>query len=159
MHRKTNQLGDMKSATCPKCGSSRLLYSKGKLSCTNCGEVIGETLNKFGAKKSNYKGFNYDSKFEAQHAQELDLRVRVGEIKSFEKQVKIPLYAYGKFIANYYIDFVITHNDGHLEYVETKGYETDVWKMKWKMFEAKINSEDPTAELTVVKQRTFRKRS
>lgn len=77
-----------------------------------------------------------DSKFEASKARDLELLVKAKEIKSFEEQVKISLQVNGFHICNYYIDFVVTHNDGDIEYIETKGYATDVWKLKWKLFEA-----------------------
>lgn len=77
-----------------------------------------------------------DSKFEASKAQELELRKKVGDIKDFQEQVKIPIEVNGYHICNYYIDFVIEHNDGEIEYCETKGYATDLWKLKWKLFEA-----------------------
>jgi uncharacterized Zn finger protein (UPF0148 family) len=142
----------MKAAKCDKCGSSSLLYGKGKLTCRNCDHVIGKTFNKFGAKKTEFKGHRYDSKFEAQVAEDLDLRLKAGDIKEVARQVKIPLEAYGSHITNYIIDFVITHNDGHLEYLEAKGYETDTWKMKWKMLEAKLSLEDKSAEMVLLKQ-------
>lgn len=77
-----------------------------------------------------------DSKFEAGVANALTLMKRAGEIKDFEEQVKIPLVVNGFHICNYYIDFVIKHNDGTTEYREAKGFATDVWKLKWKLFEA-----------------------
>lgn len=77
-----------------------------------------------------------DSKFEAGKAQELELLKKAGEIKDFKEQVKLPLVVNGFHITNYYIDFVVEHNDGEIEYIETKGYATDVWKLKWKLFEA-----------------------
>lgn len=153
MYTKRNAPVDMKTAKCPECGSDRLIYGGGKLTCSNCGHVIGATFNKYGAKKSTYNGYNYDSKFESQIAQDLDLRLKAGDIAGVEKQVKIDLRAYGAHITNYFIDFLVTHNDGHLEYIEVKGYETDVWKMKWKMLEAKLAEEDKTAEMTLIKQR------
>ena len=85
----------------------------------------------------NVKKFNgRDSKFENGKAQELELRKKAKDIKDFQEQVKIPLVVNGYHICNYFIDFVIEHNDGTLEYCETKGYATDVWKLKWKIFEA-----------------------
>lgn len=77
-----------------------------------------------------------DSKFEAGKAQELELLKKAKEIKDFQEQVKIALVVNGFHICNYYIDFVVEHNDGEIEYIETKGYATDVWKLKWKLFEA-----------------------
>lgn len=91
------------------------------------------------------------SKLEAQQAFELDCRLKAKEIKSWSRQVKIELSAYGKHICNYYIDFVAIRKDGVKEYIEVKGMETDVWKLKWKMFTAKMAIEDPRAELIIVK--------
>lgn len=108
--------------------------------------------NKFGAKRQAYNGVHYHSGLEAQIAQELDLRIKAKDIKSVERQVKISLTAHGKHIANYYIDFIITHNDGSREYLEVKGYATDVWKMKWKMLEAQLEDTEPGAVLTVYKE-------
>lgn len=91
------------------------------------------------------QGYNYyntkksgknDSKFEAGKAQELELLKKAKQIKDFDEQVKIPLDVNGYHLANYFIDFVIYHNDGTIEYLETKGFATDVWKLKWKLFEA-----------------------
>jgi hypothetical protein len=106
--------------------------------------------NKFGAKRQEYGGKQYHSKKEAGYASELDLRVRAGDIKSWERQKRIALDVNGYHITNYYIDFVVTHNDGSIEYVEVKGFETDVWRMKWALFEA-LYSGQPDVRLTVVK--------
>ena len=157
MYRKTSQLDDMKEAKCTECGSTRLLYKYSKLECTNCGHVIGTRMNKYGAKKQEFKGIKYHSMFEAQVAEELDTRISAGELIKVERQVKIDLQAYGKHITNYYMDFVIYYTNGDIEYIEAKGMETDVWKMKWKMFEAKMNLEQPHAILAVLKQRTWKK--
>lgn len=93
----------------------------------------------YNTKNSYYhtaKAGKYDSKFEAGAAQELELRKKAKDIKNFKEQVTIPLEVNGYHIANYKIDFVIEHNDGTIEYLETKGFATDVWKLKWKLFEA-----------------------
>ena len=50
--------------------------------------------------------------------------------------MKIPLDVNGYHIANYIIDFVILHTNDTKEYVEIKGFETDTWRMKWRLFEA-----------------------
>lgn len=152
MYRKYNQPQSIKSAECNICYSKRLLYSRGKLTCNDCGNVIGATYNKYGRKKTEYNGYNYDSKFEAEVAQDLDLKLKVGEITNVEKQVKISLQAYGKHITNYFIDFVVTHKDGHLEYIEVKGLALDTWKLKWKMLEAKLALEEPSSEMTLIQK-------
>jgi len=109
----------------------------------------------FTNKKQEYNKSLYDSKFEAGYAAELDLRLKAKQIKGWERQIKIPLDVNGYHITNYYIDFVVYHLDGITEYVEAKGYMTEVWKMKWKIFEA-LYSEKPDVKLTIVQQGKFR---
>lgn len=152
MHTKRYQPADIKDGKCPNCGSRRLLYSGTAVTCTNCDTTIGKQFSKYGAKKQRYNGHDYDSRFEAGVAQYYDLLLRSGEIISLERQVRIPLEAYGVHICNYIIDFIATYPDGHKEYIEAKGYETDVWKIKWKMLEAKLAIEEPTSEMTLLKQ-------
>lgn len=113
------------------------------------------SYNRFQTKYKNvhqtYNGYSYMSKLEAQQAFELDCRLKAKEITSWARQVKIELQAYDKHICNYYIDFVAVRKDGVKEYRECKGMETDVWKIKWKMFTAKMALEDPRAELIIIK--------
>lgn len=92
--------------------------------------------NKFNARRTGYHGTSYMSNKEAEYARNLDLLLSAGEIKSWEKQVKLSLDVNGVHIANYYMDFVVTNNDDSLDAVEVKGFETDVWKMKWKLAQA-----------------------
>lgn len=103
------------------------------------------------AKKQEYNGFRYDSGFEASYAAELDLRIKAKDIKSYDRQVNLDLVVNGYRVCQYRIDFVIHHNDGNIEYVETKGYQTDVWKLKWKLFEA-LWTDKPGVKLTIVQQ-------
>lgn len=106
--------------------------------------------NKYNAKSNVYNGQIYHSKKESAYAAELDLRLKAKEIKSWDRQVKISLDVNGYHICNYYIDFVIKHNDNSTEYVEVKGYETDVWRLKWKLFEA-LYGDKKNIKLSVVK--------
>lgn len=110
--------------------------------------------NKYSATSTQYEGITYHSKLEAGYAESLDMRVMAKDIKSWERQVKLDLKVNGTHITNYYIDFVVTHNDGKKEFVEVKGFETDVWRMKWKILEATFEDfkETPDDFLTVVKQ-------
>ena len=106
-----------------------MLYSKGKLTCRNCGEVIGKTFNKYGAKRSEYNGKIYDSKFEASVAGELDLRKRVGDIKDFDTQYRIEVDVCdknGNVVAHkrHKVDFRLHLNDGSYELLEAKGVIT-----------------------------------
>ena len=120
---------------------------------------IQQSANKYHAVTNEYNGVVYHSKLESAYAKELDLRKRGHDIKDWQRQVRLDLKVNGKHITNYYIDFVIIHNDGSKEYVEVKGYETEVWKMKWKILEAIFDDEireDPDDRLTVMKQSSMR---
>ena len=92
----------------------------------------------------------YHSKKEAAYAHELSLRKSAGDIKDWERQKKICLDVNKHHITNYYVDFEVFHNDGVIEYVEIKGFETPEWRLKWRLFEA-IYGDQPNVKLTVVK--------
>lgn len=106
--------------------------------------------NKYGSVKQTYDGYSYHSKAEANYAAELDMRVKAKDIKSWTRQKKIEFYAYGKHICNYYVDFVIFHNDGVQEYTEIKGFHTETWRLKRKLMEAWIKSEEPQNKYTII---------
>ena len=104
--------------------------------------------NKFNAKKTKVDGIVFDSKKEARYYEELKERKKKGEIKDFEIKPKIelqPSFAdyYGKRIRaiNIEPDFLIYH-DNYLEYVDTKGYWTDISKLKWKMVQYKFRGKN-----------------
>lgn len=107
--------------------------------------------NKYKAKKAEYEGKWYHSTGEARYAEELDYLKKIGEIKSWEPQVKIPLIVNGVLVCNYYIDFKVITKHNAVQYHEYKGYETMTWRMKWKLFMALINQIDPGAELVLIK--------
>ena len=103
--------------------------------------------NKFGAVRQTYKGRSYHSKLEARHAEELDWRVKAGEITEIIPQFKIEIKVRGVFICNYYIDFRIRLADKSYEYIEVKGFETDIWRMKWRL----VTALHPTWKFVIVK--------
>ena len=106
---------------------------------------------KYGNRRTFYGGYWYQSKLEADYARDLDLRVKAKDITSWERQKNIPLKLGGIHVCDYRIDFIVYHNDGTTEYVETKGYKTDVWRLKWKIFEA-MYGDKPDCKLTVVRR-------
>jgi hypothetical protein len=106
---------------------------------------------KYGNIPEDYKGNKYHSRFEAKYARDLDVRKRAGEIESWERQVKIELTAHGKHICDYWIDFKVYYPNGEVEYVEVKGVETPVWRLKWKLFCAQMETIEPDARLTIVR--------
>lgn len=91
--------------------------------------------NKYGAQRTIFNGLKYDSKGEAGHAQELDLRLKAGEISKVERQRTFPLYGKnGGRIASHRVDFLVTYPDGHQEVEEFKGFETEIWRLKRNLF-------------------------
>ena len=92
--------------------------------------------NKYHSKNTMYNGYNYDSKLEASYAIELDWLIKAKQVTSFERQHKIDILVNSVHICNYFIDFKVFYPDGHIEFVEIKGVETDVWKIKWKLAQA-----------------------
>jgi hypothetical protein len=83
-----------------------------------------------------YNGYKYDSKLEASYAMQLDWLIKAKEIEKVKRQFKIDLTIAGVHICNYFIDFKVFYVDGHIEYHEVKGFETDVWRIKWKLSQA-----------------------
>lgn len=109
--------------------------------------------SKYGAKRTTYAGRKFDSKGEAGYAEQLDWLLKAGEIKEVIPQFKISLDVNGVHICNYFVDFkVITKHDS-VEFHEYKGYETEVWKMKWKLLQALLHEIEPGAELVVIKSK------
>ena len=92
------------------------------------------------AERSAYGGRYYQSKKEASYAAHLDLLRASASLKErvieWVPQFKVPLDVNGVHICNYYVDFLVTFADGRQEYHEVKGFETDVWRMKRRLFEA-----------------------
>lgn len=99
------------------------------------------------AKKSG----GYDSKFEAGYGQGLELRKKSGDIKDYETHQKLELIVNNKVVCDYYIDFVVHHNDGMTEYVETKGWMERSWRIKWKLFLA-LYEDLPNVKISLVCQ-------
>jgi len=106
--------------------------------------------SKYRNKTKIYNGRTYDSIREANHAEELDWRIKAGEIKEVIPQFKIDLKVSGKHICNYYPDFKVIMADGSIQFHEVKGFKTDVFILKWKLFEALINEIEPGAELLII---------
>lgn len=92
--------------------------------------------SKFHNKQTEYNGIVYHSLKEARYAAELDLLKRSGEVKEWFRQVRVPLRINGKLICTYVVDFMYRDKNDREFYVEVKGHETPVWKLKWALFDA-----------------------
>lgn len=99
--------------------------------------------NKYHAQKTWMKGRVYDSKKEANRAFELEMLEKYGKIHNLQKQVPFVLQEgyvnkRGKKIRpiTYIADFTY-EEDGKIIVEDTKGVETEVFKIKRKMLEYK----------------------
>lgn len=95
---------------------------------------------KYKAKRTEYNGLVYASKFEADVAKQLDLRLASGEFSKIEAQFRVPLYIYlanGKptTLFTYVCDFRCERPDGTYLLVEAKGFKTNVYRIKRKILE------------------------
>lgn len=96
-------------------------------------------MNKYHNKKTTIDGILFDSKKEGNYYTKLKLMQNAGLIWNLELQKKYILQASftfnGKKIReiSYYADFVYEDKDG-LHVVDTKGYRTDTYKLKKKLF-------------------------
>lgn len=116
--------------------------------------------NKFNAKRSEYGGYIYDSRMEAAYAKDLDLRKKGKDIKDWERQFKLEMWAYDKdgepkIKMTHRVDFRIHHNDGSYELVEVKGVETQDYRTRRKWLEKLWLPEHPDHTYTVVKKTYF----
>lgn len=84
--------------------------------------------HKFGAVRTEVNGRTYASKAEAAYAAKLALRKRAGQVLFWLEQVPFHLTGGVKYVC----DFCVFEADGNVRFVEVKGHETAVWKMKSK---------------------------
>jgi hypothetical protein len=77
-------------------------------------------------------GHNFPSLAEANYFKALQRMVQIGEIKFFLRQVPLHLPAGIKLV----IDFVLFYADEKVRFVDVKGMETNIWKLKKKQVEA-----------------------
>ena len=109
-------------------------------------------MNKYSNQKVVVDGITFDSKLESRKYIELKLLEKAGYIKDLELQVKFELQEKymkrGKTVRaiNYIADFDI--KKGKKIIVDTKGFRTDVYKLKKKIFEYKY----PDLEIVEVKK-------
>ena len=113
--------------------------------------------SKYGNRKIEVEGITFDSKAEARYYQELKLMKRAEEILFFRLQPRYRLQegfekdGVKHRPIDYVADFEIHHTDGSIEVVDVKGMQTQVFKIKQKMFNRKYPH-----KLTLVKQKGSR---
>ena len=110
-------------------------------------------MTKYGAKRTEVAGLMFDSKMEGEYYLHLVEKALNMEIDGFRMQ---PIYLLqeafekdGKKFRKieYKADFTIVHNNGEIEVIDVKGFETPDFKIKRKLFEYKY----PFIKLSLVK--------
>ena len=97
------------------------------------------------------------SKLEAECAMNLDFRLKARKgdplkIIWWKRQIRVPLDIGKHHICDYIVDFQYKKEDGTIVYQEAKGIETDVYKIKRKLFEALVLSDSKGIEYEVIKR-------
>ena len=113
--------------------------------------MFEKRYNKYKAEKQTFAGRSYHSKKETDYAVNLAWKKKIGEIKEIIPQYKLDLRVNGIHITNYYIDFKVIYADGRVELIEVKGFEVDLWALKWRLTEALLEEIEPGAKLVLVK--------
>lgn len=131
--------------------AEKLAYSNGTLSRSTTNEQRltkdlqegtedeGMAMRRFSplSKYKNVKQNGFHSKREAKRYTDLCFLKGAGEIVSeIEKQKRFDLVVNGKKVCAYYADFVYTRKDGKVVIDDAKGYQTDVFRLKWKLLQA-----------------------
>lgn len=109
-------------------------------------------MNKYFNKKTIVDGIQFDSKKEANRYCELKLLEKAGHIKNLSLQPRFILQPSFKKNGKTYrkIEYVgdfMYLQDGKIIVEDTKGHETEVFKLKHKLFEHKY----PDYELRIIK--------
>jgi len=101
--------------------------------------------NKYNAKKTEFMGFKFDSKWEAERYGQLVSMQMADVVQDLERQVKFDIIINDVKICKYVADFVYTlvHEDGKKEKIveDAKGVQTTDFKIKMKLMKAVNNIE------------------
>lgn len=87
------------------------------------------TYNKYRAVKSG----GFDSKQEQRHFHELELLEQAGEISDLKRQVRVKLEVNGEHVCYYRADGSYITKNGERVLYESKGFQTDTWRIKKKL--------------------------
>lgn len=88
--------------------------------------------SKYAAKRTEVDGMLFDSKAEASYYLRLKARVLAGEVSYFLRQVAFHLPGKTRYVC----DFAEVLADGRIRYVDVKGMQTEVFRLKKRQVEA-----------------------
>jgi len=116
-----------------------------RMSLEEYNKIKSEKKSKYNSKKTEYDGFIYDSKSEADYAKQLNFFKHAHDLDkrviSIERQVPYNVYVgkSGVFVCTYFADFRVKYADGRVEVVDVKSDYTSklpVYRLKKKLVEA-----------------------
>lgn len=88
--------------------------------------------HKFSAKPTTIDDIRFSSKKEAKYYVDLKCRQASGEVLFFLRQTPFHLPGNVKYLC----DFTVFKSNGDVEFVDVKGFETEIFKLKRKQVEA-----------------------
>ena len=101
--------------------------------------------NKYGAKKTQFMGYTFDSRWEAERWGQLTAMERAGAIRDLDRQIKYDIIVNDQKICMYIADFRYTQveEDGSETKIveDAKGVETADFKLKKKLMKACLGIE------------------
>ena len=101
--------------------------------------------NKYNAKKTEFMGYKFDSKWEAERYGQLASMQMAGVVEDLERQVIFDIIVNDHKICKYIADFVyiLTHENGKKEKIieDAKGVQTTDFKIKKKLMKAVFDIE------------------
>lgn len=101
------------------------------------GKKPWKARNKYGAQRTTIQGIHFDSKKEALRWIVLNQMQRDGDISGLQRQVPYDLNVNDQHICKYIADFTYMDNRGAgFTTEDAKGVQTDVFKIKAKLFKA-----------------------
>ena len=87
--------------------------------------------HKYNAQKTKVDGFTFDSKMEAAYWEMLKLKMRLKIIKHIDVHPVVTLIEGIRWT----LDFIIYYPDGKIEAVDIKGFQTEQFKDRRKLFD------------------------
>jgi len=98
---------------------------------------LEKAMTKYKNVATEYKGRKYKSIKEVAFAKRLELLMHAKDPKErvvkVENEVPYKLAINGVEICRYDLDFRVTYEDGHVDHFDTKGFITDVYRLKKKL--------------------------
>lgn len=92
--------------------------------------------NKYRNRRVVIDGLKFDSVREAKRWKQLATLERAGVINSLKRQVRFPLMVNDKLVCTYIADFTYVDESGQKVIEDSKGYATQLFRTKAKLFAA-----------------------